>query len=953
MATNGDISTQLDQNRLKMLAQILQPLLPAAAPGGGQPPAAAGQPAAPSLPVPSPRAAGQVWREKPPVPISGFPGGGGGYQDRIQSTMDLFKQAESQIPEVAPAVTTHPSTSRLGRMFGLGAQDVLRDPQGNPVLIDPRINRPINVERDEQGNTHVFDQQSGQPVGVFEAGTPLDQRTARTVPVGYRTKGELIASFLDPLSQSLGAALLGPRYQRNQAFWGNLLMRGVPSAERYYELPQIKRAAVAQQQVERMKTAAELLGKMAPYARAAGSRTVWTADPRDPTRQVGWTSSPFGEMSPLMEPSGQQASRTLGRSFGTWRQLTDNEGNTYLYNATSGEERVAKWMPDPSNPGKYIAGWQTVVPPAAGAPPDTTQLPAPDVLGMMPPGGVPAGGALPPAMTTAAPAAAAPAEAGAAAPTAAAAAPAPTPAEASAAPAAAAPAAAAPYYDVSGLNLPTGDVPEYLLHAAQLQNVPPPLAIAVGQQESGLSQKARGASGEVGVMQLMPKTARDLGVDPNNVNENMEGGVRYIREAMDAYPGDLDKVLAYYNAGPPSVQNAIAKDPVNWRDQLPEQTRSYITGVRARIRRFGADPDAILTGGTTAAAGPAPAATVMVPGYEPEGLLVRGNTEILNRPVLRNPDVDGMRSTSTATTVSFNAGDSPRPEDRRLPRDAEILVPSVVNGVRLPVRIGRDGKPDYYGARDYYFKTGEHFGKFVNHDDADAYAHVLHNYQVTASGGTISAFDSPENQRRLAQKLTTGTEAPTAPPAGRPRIFGPGGPRQAAQTRSTWVEGMVPGHPEIQTRMAIGRDGQYTVPIMKPGTQTPETRQAPWSTARNNAELKNQLTEEGKNRQKAQLYDISNDFLEKYRNDPNAPKDPVEIYKSVMGGIQSYAAQTNSAYLKANMPDIQKMLYAQMLLRFKLTSAQREEMAMQQLLAVVGGGGDTSGSAEEAVPPTP
>jgi len=80
--------------------------------------------------------------------------------------------------------------------------------------------------------------------------------------------------------------------------------------------------------------------------------------------------------------------------------------------------------------------------------------------------------------------------------------------------------------------------------------VDPALALAVAQAESSFNPAAQGSAGEIGLFQLMPGTARDMGVsDPWNIGSNIEGGIRYLRYLLDRYGGDETRALAAYNGG--------------------------------------------------------------------------------------------------------------------------------------------------------------------------------------------------------------------------------------------------------------------------------------------------------------------------------------------------------------------------------------------------------------------
>ena len=92
---------------------------------------------------------------------------------------------------------------------------------------------------------------------------------------------------------------------------------------------------------------------------------------------------------------------------------------------------------------------------------------------------------------------------------------------------------------------------------AAAQGVPPSIALAVAQKESGVSQwnqngtLVTGSSGEIGVFQLMPGTAVGLGVDPTDVNQNISGGVSLLAQLYAKY-GSWAAALSAYNSGSPT-----------------------------------------------------------------------------------------------------------------------------------------------------------------------------------------------------------------------------------------------------------------------------------------------------------------------------------------------------------------------------------------------------------------
>lgn len=104
----------------------------------------------------------------------------------------------------------------------------------------------------------------------------------------------------------------------------------------------------------------------------------------------------------------------------------------------------------------------------------------------------------------------------------------------------------------------------------------PSLLEALVWQESRWNENARSPVGAQGLAQLMPGTARYLGVDPNDPFANLEGGARYLREQLDRFEGDLEKALAAYNAGPGRVERAGGIPNI-------QETKQYVAAIMGRL----------------------------------------------------------------------------------------------------------------------------------------------------------------------------------------------------------------------------------------------------------------------------------------------------------------------------------------------------------------------------------
>jgi len=118
--------------------------------------------------------------------------------------------------------------------------------------------------------------------------------------------------------------------------------------------------------------------------------------------------------------------------------------------------------------------------------------------------------------------------------------------------------------------------------AARGSGLDPALILSVVMEESGGDPRARSNKGALGLMQLMPDTAGDLGVrDREDAAQNLHGGSRYLANMLRKFSGRLDVALAAYNAGPGTVDRSGGNVPA-----YPE-TRNYVNRVLERYEKLG------------------------------------------------------------------------------------------------------------------------------------------------------------------------------------------------------------------------------------------------------------------------------------------------------------------------------------------------------------------------------
>jgi soluble lytic murein transglycosylase-like protein len=137
------------------------------------------------------------------------------------------------------------------------------------------------------------------------------------------------------------------------------------------------------------------------------------------------------------------------------------------------------------------------------------------------------------------------------------------------------PAALVPLVTTPGESVDPSGVPylSYAREASAQYALPMPLLVAVMKIESGFNPRALSSKGAMGLMQLMPGTASDMGVmDPYDPHQSVLGGARFLRVLMDDFGGDLARVLAAYHAGAGRIHRSGGVIPF-------EETRKYVSNV--------------------------------------------------------------------------------------------------------------------------------------------------------------------------------------------------------------------------------------------------------------------------------------------------------------------------------------------------------------------------------------
>ena len=123
----------------------------------------------------------------------------------------------------------------------------------------------------------------------------------------------------------------------------------------------------------------------------------------------------------------------------------------------------------------------------------------------------------------------------------------------------------------------TGEVKQNIVQQAKAMGVEPAIVLSIAKTESGFNQEARSLSGHIGVFQLSHHTAKHMGLNPHNLNDNIKGGILYYKKMYETF-GSMELAVAAYNSGPEAIKRC------NYT--VPKHTQQFVTKIMDDYRNY-------------------------------------------------------------------------------------------------------------------------------------------------------------------------------------------------------------------------------------------------------------------------------------------------------------------------------------------------------------------------------
>lgn len=129
----------------------------------------------------------------------------------------------------------------------------------------------------------------------------------------------------------------------------------------------------------------------------------------------------------------------------------------------------------------------------------------------------------------------------------------------------------------SAFALSTEDVKQNIIKQAKDMGIDPAIMLSIAKAESGFRQDVKSAGGHIGVFQLSVETAKTMGLDPYNLDDNIKGGITYYKDMYKKF-GSMELAVAAYNSGPDAI--------VRCNNTVPKYSQHFVARIMNDYKAF-------------------------------------------------------------------------------------------------------------------------------------------------------------------------------------------------------------------------------------------------------------------------------------------------------------------------------------------------------------------------------
>ena len=121
------------------------------------------------------------------------------------------------------------------------------------------------------------------------------------------------------------------------------------------------------------------------------------------------------------------------------------------------------------------------------------------------------------------------------------------------------------------------EIKQNIIKQAKEMGVEPAIVLSIAKAESGFRQEAKGSGGHIGVFQLSGATAKRMGLNPYDLDDNIKGGITYYKNMYDKF-GSMELAVAAYNVGPDAI--------VRHKNTVPAYTRPFVNRIMSSYKTY-------------------------------------------------------------------------------------------------------------------------------------------------------------------------------------------------------------------------------------------------------------------------------------------------------------------------------------------------------------------------------